>query len=141
MSSADFQAAQQRIAARRAAHTASAASQPHAAPASSPLHKHLSHLPPSLNRLGAAGLTAWDTIRGRSGTSPAFRVGQADAELLDEELLSLLRGQITSGLKYFGDIQEEWGEEVGLALRGVLFKVSVWDHGTTLPYSHDEDPY
>ncbi|ELR09967.1 hypothetical protein GMDG_00725 [Pseudogymnoascus destructans 20631-21] len=127
MSSADFQAAQQRIAARQAAHAASVASQLHA-PASSPLHKHLSHLPPSLNRLGAAGITAWDTIRGRSGTSPAFRVGQADAELLDEELLSLLRGQITSGLKYFGDIQEEWGEEVGLALRGVLFKVSVWDH-------------
>ncbi|KFY64563.1 hypothetical protein V497_01658 [Pseudogymnoascus sp. VKM F-4516 (FW-969)] len=130
MSSADFQAAQQRIAARRAAHAASAASQPQP-PASSPLHKHLSHLPPSLNRLGAAGITAWDTIRGRSGTSPAFRVGQADAELLDEELLSLLRGQITSGLKYFGDIQEEWGEEVGLALRGVLFKVSVWDHDAT----------
>ncbi|KFY33653.1 hypothetical protein V494_07439, partial [Pseudogymnoascus sp. VKM F-4513 (FW-928)] len=108
MSSADFQAAQQRIAARRAARAASAASQPQP-PASSPLHKHLSHLPPSLNRLGAAGFTAWDTIRGRSGTNPAFRVGQADAELLDEELLSLLRGQITSGLKYFGDIQEEWG--------------------------------
>lgn len=140
MSSADFQAAQQRIAARRAARAASAASQPHA-PASSPLHKHLSHLPPSLNRLGAAGITAWDTIRGRSGTSPAFRVGQADAELLDEELLSLLRGQITSGLKYFGDIQEEWGEEVGLALRGVLFKVSVWDHGTTSPYPPISNSY
>jgi peroxin-2 len=128
MSSTDFQAAQQRIAARRQAREASVASQPQVSP-SSPLHKHLSHLPPSLNRVGRAGITLWDIMRGRSGTSPAFRVGQADAELLDEELLSLLRGQISAGLKYFGNLQEEWGEEVGLALRGVLFKVSVWDHG------------
>lgn len=132
MSSADFQAAQQRIAARRQAHSSSTVSQPRSRPFS-PLHKHLSHLPPSLNRIGRAGISLLDTVRGRSGTNPAFRVGQVDAELLDEELLSLLHGQIRAGLKHFGDVQEEWGEEIGLALRGILFKVSVWDHGIFLP--------
>jgi hypothetical protein len=33
-------------------------------------------------------------IKGRDGTRPAFRVGQVDAELLDEELLGLLKGQV-----------------------------------------------
>lgn len=32
---------------------------------------------------------------------PAFRVGQLDTELLDEELLELLKGQLWGGLKYF----------------------------------------
>jgi peroxin-2 len=32
---------------------------------------------------------------------PAFRVGQLDTELLDEELLELLKGQLWNGLKYF----------------------------------------
>ena len=32
---------------------------------------------------------------------PAFRVGQLDTELLDEELLGLLKGQMWGGLKYF----------------------------------------
>ena len=32
---------------------------------------------------------------------PAFRVGQLDTELLDEELLDLLKGHLWSGFKYF----------------------------------------
>lgn len=32
---------------------------------------------------------------------PSFRVGQLDTELLDEELLDLLKGQLWGGLKYF----------------------------------------
>lgn len=36
-----------------------------------------------------------DTVR------PSFRVGQLDTELLDEELLDLLKGQLWGGLKYF----------------------------------------
>lgn len=47
-------------------------------------------------------MQAWDTIKGREGTRPAYRVGQVDAELLDEELLELLKGQVGEGLKYFG---------------------------------------
>jgi peroxin-2 len=35
------------------------------------------------------------------GSRPAFRVGQLDTELLDEELLELLKGQLWGGLKYF----------------------------------------
>jgi peroxin-2 len=31
----------------------------------------------------------------------SFRVGQLDTELLDEELLDLLKGQMWNGLKYF----------------------------------------
>jgi peroxin-2 len=37
---------------------------------------------------------------GRNG-SDTFRVGQLDAELLDEELLELLKAQLWGGLKYF----------------------------------------
>ena len=32
---------------------------------------------------------------------PAFRVGQLDTELLDQELLEFLKGQLWGGLKYF----------------------------------------
>lgn len=59
-------------------------------------------LPAPLVRISAAGLALWDIVKGREGTRPAFRVGQVDAELLDEELLSLLKGQISEALKYFG---------------------------------------
>ena len=44
----------------------------------------------------------WESIKGREGTRPAFRVGQLDSELLDDELLQLLKGQIGEGLKFFG---------------------------------------
>jgi peroxin-2 len=52
--------------------------------------------------LADASMAAWESIRGREGTKPAFRVGQVDAELLDEELLELLKGQVGEGLKYYG---------------------------------------
>ena len=42
-------------------------------------------------------------FRGSNGAEgrPAFRVGQLDTELLDEELLELMKGQLWNGLKYF----------------------------------------
>lgn len=55
-----------------------------------------------LNILSRGGIELWDTVKGRGGTRPAYRVGQVDAELLDEELLELLRGQVQQGLKHFG---------------------------------------
>jgi peroxin-2 len=65
-----------------------------------------------------------------------------DAELLDEELLELLKGQVGEALKYFGShIQDEWSAEIMLALRAVLFKLSVWDHGIYIdrhPFSTSE---
>lgn len=101
MSSADFAAAQARLHARRqqreAEYRARIQAQREALNTAS-----ISRLPYPLNRFGSAGLSLWEGIRGREGTRPAFRVGQVDAELLDEELLELLKGQVGEGLKYFG---------------------------------------
>jgi peroxin-2 len=55
-----------------------------------------------LNRVPGAGWALWNSIKGRDGTRPAFRVGQVDAELLDEELLGLMKNQVGDALKYFG---------------------------------------
>lgn len=98
MASVDFAAAQQRIVQRR---------QLRAAEVRARLESQRSrHTTSALNRLpfgvGQRGLEVWDIIKRREGTRPAFRVGQVDAELLDEELLELLRGQVGEGLKYFG---------------------------------------
>ncbi|KAF6226162.1 hypothetical protein HO133_009028 [Letharia lupina] len=92
----------------------------------------LTRLPFPLNDLGQRGLEAWDAINGREGTRPAYRVGQVDAELLDEELHELLKGQVGEGLKYFGShIRDDWSSEILLGLRAVLFKLSIWDHNTS----------
>lgn len=130
MTSNDFALAQERLAARRRAREAEAQAlaQQHASRASDQLER----LPSPLRRIGLAGIAAWDGIKGREGTRPAFRVGQVDAELLDEELLELLKGQVGEGLKYFGShVQDDWSAEIMLALRAVLFKLSVWDHDAT----------
>lgn len=101
MTSVDFPAAQQRIADRRRFRAAEARARLESQRreyASS----ELSRLPFPLQSLGQRGLEAWHAIKGREGTRPAYRVGQFDAELLDEELLELLRDQVGEGLKYFG---------------------------------------
>lgn len=101
MTSIDFAAAQQRVLARRQLRETEARTRLEAqrnAHASGPLAR----LPYPLKGLGQRGLAAWDSVKGREGTRPAFRVGQVDAELLDEELLELLRGQVGEALKYFG---------------------------------------
>ena len=101
-------------------------------------------LPYPLNALGNRGLEVWDVVRGREGNRPAFRVGQVDAELLDEELLQLFRSQIGDGLKYFSSaIREDYIPEILLGLRILLFKISMWDHsasyGATLQNLHYVD--
>lgn len=100
MTSTNFALAQQRLEARRRqrdvenrARVSERASHASAA---------LEHLPSGLQAPGRSFLNAWDGIKGREGTRPAFRVGQVDAELLDEELLSLLQGQVGEALKYYG---------------------------------------
>lgn len=126
MPHADFAAAQQRIAARRAQrarvhHDSAAAPAPVTA-----------RLPFPFNRVGSAGVSAWHAIRGRHGTRPEFRVGQVDAELLDEELLQLLKGQVADGLKYFGShIVDNYTPEILLGLRLVLFKLSIWNNNAS----------
>jgi peroxin-2 len=103
MTSANFAAAQRRVLERRRLLEAEArtrlADQQRASrvnPAT------LDRLPYPLNRLSSSGVHAWNQVQGREGTRPQFRVGQVDAELLDEELLGLLNGQVGEALKYFG---------------------------------------
>ena len=93
MTSDDFAAAQQRVFARQQKRieeiqTTAESRQQHAA---------------SSGQLAKTGLIqVWDRIKGREGTRPSFRSGQLDSELLDEELLELLRVQIRDGLKFLG---------------------------------------
>lgn len=137
MTNPTFAEAQARLTARRAAHSqsllAAATAEAHSR---SQLRAQLtSHPSPLLRSLGGSALALWDTTASREGTRPAFRVGQVDAELLDEELLGLLREQVGDALKYVGglgrNLHEEWRDEILLALRAVLFKLTVWDHDAT----------
>jgi peroxin-2 len=132
MTNNEFALAQRRLAARRQAREVEAQSRLAAQQEASRANEQLSRLPFPLGRLGRAGVATWDSISGREGTRPAFRVGQVDAELLDEELLELLKGQVGEALKYFGShVLDDWSAEIMLALRAVLFKLSVWDHDAT----------
>jgi peroxin-2 len=103
MTSANFAAAQRRVLERRRLLEAETrtrlADQQRASRVN---HATLERLPYPLNRLSGSGLHVWNQIQGREGTRPQFRVGQVDAELLDEELLGLLNGQVGEALKYFG---------------------------------------
>jgi peroxin-2 len=128
MPAADFAAAQERIAARRAQR---AASQRTYHEPSQPA-RALSRLPFPFNSLSSAGFSTWDAIKGRSGTRPEFRVGQVDAELLDDELLGLLKEQVGEGLKYFGShITDNHSAEILLVLRAILWKLSIWDQNAS----------
>ncbi|KAL9596998.1 MAG: hypothetical protein Q9219_005424 [cf. Caloplaca sp. 3 TL-2023] len=127
MTSISFETARQRILSRR--EQARLQSPPPSDPPS--LLRLTSRLPSPLSSLAHTTVRTWSSISGREGTHPSFRVSQLDAELLDEELLSLFQGQVGEGLKYFfggAHLREEWKAEILLALRAVLWKLSVWDH-------------
>ncbi|KAF9895411.1 peroxisome assembly protein (Peroxin-2) [Aspergillus nanangensis] len=130
MSSANFAAAQERVLERRrlreAESRARLAEQQRTSPVNNPA---LQRLPYPLNTLPQSGYSLWNAIKGREGIRPAFRVGQVDAELLDEELLGLMKGQVGDALKYYGpQLREDWSHEIQFALRAILFKLSIWDH-------------
>lgn len=131
MTDSSFAAAQQRILQRQIARQREAVGRRTAleqAAQSSPIAR----LPRPLNRAAFPLSSLWSTLVGSEGTRPAFRVGQVDAELLDEELLTLLKGQVGEGLKYFGaHLQDDWSEEILLVLRATLFKLSVWDNNAS----------
>lgn len=112
--SSSFTAAHERVLSRQRA-LATTTSTRLAAQRSAHASNLLSRLPYPLTTLGQRSLETWDVIKGREGTRPAFRVGQVDAELLDEELLELLRGQIGEGLRGFGvcDALVSWATESG----------------------------
>ncbi len=107
--SPSFAAAHGRVLSRQRA-AATAASTRLSAERSAHASNPLSRLPYPFTTLGQRSLETWDVLKGREGTRPAFRVGQVDAELLDEELLELLRVQIGEGLRGFGvgDVFVSW---------------------------------
>lgn len=71
-------------------------------------------------------------VVGDISTRPAFRVGQLDTELLDEELLDLLKQQLWGGLKYFNpSLKETYEPELLAILRATLFKLTIWDNDAT----------
>ncbi len=109
MASADFASAQQRVAERR--RQREAAARAHQAPRA---NASLDRLPYPFSGIAHASAATWSTIQGREGTRPALRVGQVDAELLDEELLELLKGQAGEALKYFGVIMSLSADAAGL---------------------------
>lgn len=132
MSDSSFAQAQQRLAARRQAREQDTRARLAAHRDASRAWSHVSRLPFPLNRIGGTSLATWETISAREGTRPAFRVGQVDAELLDEELVDLLHAQAGDALKYLGSsLKDDWSDEITLALRAVLFKLTVWDHDAT----------
>ena len=128
MTSATFAAAQERVRARQAAKDAELRSElleRQTSLQASPIAR----LPYPFSRAASPLSSLWLTLQGREGTRPAFRVGQVDAELLDEELLELLKGQVGEALKYYGaHIRDDWSQEILLLLRATLFKLSIWDH-------------
>ncbi|KKK18813.1 hypothetical protein P175DRAFT_0437860 [Aspergillus ochraceoroseus IBT 24754] len=130
MSSTNFAAAQARVLERRRQREAEAQSRrAEQQRACAVNHPALQRLPYPLNTLPQSGFSLWNAIKGREGSRPAFRVGQVDAELLDEELLGLLKGQVGDAMKYFGPhLREDWSHEIQLVLRSILFKLSIWDH-------------
>ncbi|KAI0392253.1 Pex12 amino terminal region-domain-containing protein [Xylariaceae sp. FL0594] len=132
MSASNFAQAQQRLAARRLAREREAQAQLAAHREASRAWAQVTRLPFPFDRLGSASLTTWEMISSRDGTKPAFRVGQVDAELLDEDLVHQLRDQVGEALKYFGtNLRDDWSAEILLALRAVLFKLTIWDHDAT----------
>ena len=131
MSGSSFAAAQQRVLERQATRRQEAQAQRLAFEAAAQ-ESPIARLPRPLNRAAPKLTSFWTTLVNSEGTWPAFRVGQVDAELLDEELLSLLRGQVGDGLKYLGGhLQDDWSQEILLVLRAVLFKLSVWNNNAS----------
>lgn len=132
MTSAEFVAAQQRAAARRQQRDelAQAHAQVHLARLQQ-LDRPgiLDRLPAPINNVLLSLSSTWTAIQGREGIKPSFRVGQVDAELLDEELLELFKGQVGEALKYYGaHLRDDWSAEILLGLRATLFKLTIWDH-------------
>lgn len=102
MSSTNFAAAQQRVLERRRLHETESRARFADQRVSPANNAAIQRLPFPFNRLPLSASWVWSSLTGREGNRPAFRVGQVDAELLDEELLDLLKGQVGEALKYYG---------------------------------------
>ncbi|KAF2858980.1 peroxisomal biogenesis factor 2 [Piedraia hortae CBS 480.64] len=129
MSEADFAAAQKHILARRQAREAAEASE--TAIRQQQIINQL-NIPLSIHSLSQHAIQFYDFLSRSNGSRPAFRVGQVDAELLDEELLELLSKQVGEGLSLFGQhLKSEYAAEIGVILRAILWKLSIWDHSAS----------
>ncbi|KAJ6628748.1 Pex12 amino terminal region-domain-containing protein [Mycena sp. CBHHK59/15] len=72
-------------------------------------------------------LTELRMLSWNDGPSPrTIRVGQLDAELLDQELVHLLQEPISKALN-----SPRWKPELSLFIQLVLYKLSVWNKGAT----------
>ncbi|KAF3935362.1 hypothetical protein ABW19_dt0210234 [Dactylella cylindrospora] len=81
----------------------------------------------SVSRL--LGLSSLNEITAKGSS---FRVGQLDTELLDAELLELLKNQLWSAIKYFSpSVKEQYETEFVALLRFILFKFTIWDNNAT----------
>lgn len=100
MPSPDFAAAQDSVLARRQLRAVEAQALQELQNNSQISHK--STRLPIPRRLNYQVINLWRILKGRESTRPAFRVGQLDAELLDEELLQLLKHEVGEGLKFWG---------------------------------------
>jgi len=143
-----FESARLRVSARQHARRSAAQS---ALRARDDAHRpYVSRLPVPLQPAGRSALAAAASVRAtlgsRLGTGPAFRVGQVDAELLDAELLELMVGQVAQALRYGlgglrglpglgalsqGGVGDEYGAEIRLLLRALLWKLSLWDRNVS----------
>ncbi|KAF8341636.1 Pex12 amino terminal region-domain-containing protein [Cantharellus anzutake] len=78
-----------------------------------------------------------ESIRQKINTWPyvpprILRVGQLDAELLDQELVNMLKDPVNKSLGKMRSIFESrFDPEVVLIISALLYKYSVWDHGAT----------
>lgn len=55
-----------------------------------------------------------------------------DTELLDDELLELLKEQLWGGIKYLRPgLKDDWEPELVALLRAALWKLSIWDNDAT----------
>lgn len=100
MPSPDFAAAQDSLLARRQLLSVESQGSQPLQNNSQVSHKFTRYPIPSV--LSRQVIDLWGILKGREGTRPALRVGQLDAELLDEELLQLLKGEVGEGLKFLG---------------------------------------
>lgn len=67
-----------------------------------------------------------------SNTVPQPRVGQLDASILDSELVDLLKTQLWNVFTNFRPhLKDSYESELLLALKLLIFKLTVWDHSAT----------
>ncbi|KAF8308798.1 hypothetical protein DL93DRAFT_1855997 [Clavulina sp. PMI_390] len=107
--------------------SSSSAPSPAASGSSSrPWNTAWSEIHPALSLLRGQ-IASWATP-----TSRIMRVGQLDAELLDHELITMLKEPLNKALAQLGSVYEtRYDPEFALVIGAILYKFSMWDKGAT----------